>query len=440
MRGSGAGKLRILGRAGTVLGVRLLRFFPVLLAVACAGASSQAPPRIAAASLPSAAPTVPVPAPPLASSSPPAAPPPPVFPHDAAARARLTAAVGALLDGEQGRGLTHGVVLLDAETGEQLVARGEEVPLTPASNTKLFTTLGALDLLGAEHRPQIRFELVEVKGARAAALVVDGGLCPLGAPFVAMEQAAASLLKTLAERKISRIDRLVVRTPALVAPDRFQELDLAQHRDRTASRLRKALNKAKVGLGKLAKETSVEGEAAASHQGPTLAEWITPINQLSHNGFADGLSQYLGMSKGKGVGYPEGTRLALEAMRARKIEGIALADGSGLSRQNKVTAGHVAALLRGARDVAPFVASLAVAGEVGTLAGRLKETPLQGRVRGKTGTLKEVVATSGYLDHPVDGRRYVFALITNGVQEGKGAEVRQLHDALLLALGDAWMR
>ncbi|MCS6902285.1 MAG: D-alanyl-D-alanine carboxypeptidase [Myxococcales bacterium] len=424
--------------------VRLLQLFPLLLAVACASASPPAPPLAVAAAFPP--PSVSAPTllsrgstSPEASSSEP--PPAPNFPHGVGVRARLVRSLAALADRAQDRGWTHGVMILDGETGVILFARDEDTLLIPASNTKLFTTLGALDLLGAEHRPEIRFELAGIEGSRAATLIVDGQLCPLGAPFdLGMEKAASSLLKALAERKITRIDRMVVRTPALVAPDRYKELDLTEHSERTAAQLRKALRKARVTVGKLVKESDVKGEPVARYPGPTLAEWITPINQLSHNGLADGLCRYLGLVKGKGASYAEGTSLIREAIEARQIAPPTLADGSGLSRQNRSSVRTIAALLRDAREVAPFVASLSVAGESGTLAGRFKNTPLQGRIRGKTGTLKEVIATSGYLDHPNDGRRYIFALVTNGVEDGKGAEVRQLHDALLGVLGDYWMK
>lgn len=437
-----AGKLARASRKGHTIRVRILRLAPLLLAAACTGVPPRTPAQ--AAPLPSPAPAASALAPGSASAlpAPPPTPPPapPRFPHDAAARARLTTALRAALDTPFSRTLTHGIAIRDAETGELLFRENEDRPLIPASNTKLFTSLGALDLLGPEHRPAIRFELGEVERGRARVLVVDGNLCPLGEPFGTMEQAVAPLLVALRERKIQRIDRLVIRTPALVAPDRYKELDLNAHRERTATRLRKALTKNKVTLGKLSTEDPGPGEAVAVHPGPTLAEWLAPINQLSHNGFADGLSLYLGLRQGKGASYAEGTRLVLEAMARRKIQDLSLADGSGLSRQNRVTPRAIAALLLGASSLEPYVASLAVAGQTGTLAGRLKETPIERRVYGKTGTLKEVVATSGYLDHPTDQRRYVFAVVTNGAQELKGAEVRKIHDALLLALGSDWMR
>lgn len=335
--------------------------------------------------------------------------------------------------------MIHGIEILDVETNTVLFTQEEKELLTPASNTKLFTTLGALDLLGPQHRPQVDFALAGVHKHYAETLIIDAHLCPFGEPFGTIAQAAEPLIQHLRQQGIRRIDRLVIRTPALVAPDRFQELNLNQHRERTAIRLRKALIGAKIKLGKLASKEPEQSTIVASYQGPTLAQWIIPINHLSHNGFADGLSQYLGLIQGKSVGYAEGTRLVLDAMHARKIEDITLSDGSGLSRQNKVSAHNIALLLQSARDNAPFLASLAVAGEPGTLLGRLKDSPLLGHVRGKTGTLKEVVATSGYLDHPIDGRRYIFAIVSNDFQEGKGPEVRQLHDALLRALGGDWM-
>lgn len=427
--------------------MRFLRILPLLLTITCAGTP---PPRSAQATAspstsvqtttPSSA-SVALPIPATQPTQEPLAPPPaaPQFPYDEASRSRLTATLTQILNEPFSKTMIHGIEILDVETNTVLFTQEEKELLTPASNTKLFTTLGALDLLGPQHRPQVDFALAGVHKHYAETLIIDAHLCPFGEPFGTIAQAAEPLIQHLRQQGIRRIDRLVIRTPALVAPDRFQELNLNQHRERTAIRLRKALIGAKIKLGKLASKEPEQSTIVASYQGPTLAQWIIPINHLSHNGFADGLSQYLGLIQGKSVGYAEGTRLVLDAMHARKIEDITLSDGSGLSRQNKVSAHNIALLLQSARDNAPFLASLAVAGEPGTLLGRLKDSPLLGHVRGKTGTLKEVVATSGYLDHPIDGRRYIFAIVSNDFQEGKGPEVRQLHDALLRALGGDWM-
>src|SRR6185436_19939593 len=93
--------------------------------------------------------------------------------------------------------------------------------------------------------------------------------------------------------------------------------------------------------------------------------------------------------------------------------GLRLADGSGLEVTNQASCDLLAATLRvpdgaGAPRLSPL---LAVAGRSGTLSLRLAGTPLEGKLRAKTGSLNGVSGLAGYLD----GRRGLsFAFVANG--------------------------
>ena len=97
------------------------------------------------------------------------------------------------------------------------------------------------------------------------------------------------------------------------------------------------------------------------------------------------------------------------------IQGLRVADGSGLSRNNRVTSNTIAALLM-RMDQHPYSAyyqaSMAIAGQRGTLRNLYRGSVLDGRFRGKTGTISGVRSISGYLQ-TVDGPRYV-SMISNG--------------------------
>ena len=97
------------------------------------------------------------------------------------------------------------------------------------------------------------------------------------------------------------------------------------------------------------------------------------------------------------------------------MQGSRLADGSGLDRANRLTSRLLAALLL-RMDQHPYgrqyLASMAVAGQRGTLRNLYRGTPLQGRFYGKTGTISGVRSISGVLQ-TVQGPRYVSA-ISNG--------------------------
>ena len=95
--------------------------------------------------------------------------------------------------------------------------------------------------------------------------------------------------------------------------------------------------------------------------------------------------------------------------------GLRIRDGSGLSRGNRVTSRTLAELLlrMGQHPMASYYqASMAIAGQRGTLRRLYRGTPLEGRFWGKTGTLRGVRTLSGILE-TADGPRYV-SMISNG--------------------------
>jgi D-alanyl-D-alanine carboxypeptidase/D-alanyl-D-alanine-endopeptidase (penicillin-binding protein 4) len=97
------------------------------------------------------------------------------------------------------------------------------------------------------------------------------------------------------------------------------------------------------------------------------------------------------------------------------MQGVRIADGSGLDRANRLTSRFLAALLM-RMDQHPYgrnyLASMAVAGQRGTLRNLYNGSSLQGQFYGKTGTLTGVRSISGVL-LTAEGPRYVSA-ISNG--------------------------
>jgi len=97
------------------------------------------------------------------------------------------------------------------------------------------------------------------------------------------------------------------------------------------------------------------------------------------------------------------------------MAGVNVVDGSGLDRGNRVTSRLLSALLlRMAQHpyADDYMASMAIAGQRGTLRSLWRGTELDDRFRGKTGTISGVRSISGVLETP-DGVRYVSA-VSNG--------------------------
>ena len=105
-------------------------------------------------------------------------------------------------------------------------------------------------------------------------------------------------------------------------------------------------------------------------------------------------------------------------------------NGSGLSRQERITAAQLTRLLQYAW-VSPlmpeFIASLPVTGIDGT-ARRTGASPgAAGLAHLKTGSLRDVAGVAGYV-HAADGRRYVLVAIANHPDAGA---IRPVVDALV---------
>lgn len=113
-----------------------------------------------------------------------------------------------------------------------------------------------------------------------------------------------------------------------------------------------------------------------------------------------------------------------------------LADGSGVSRYNLVTARQVVALLAympSRTDLFPaFLDALPVAGVDGTLEERMRGTAAAGRARAKTGTLNGVTALSGYVPS-AEGERLAFSLMVE-FYAGSAAPRRAVQDSIVAAL------
>jgi D-alanyl-D-alanine carboxypeptidase/D-alanyl-D-alanine-endopeptidase (penicillin-binding protein 4) len=93
-------------------------------------------------------------------------------------------------------------------------------------------------------------------------------------------------------------------------------------------------------------------------------------------------------------------------------------DGSGLSRHDLVTPSSIVQLYlymaKQSRNSQVWRNSLTIGGIDGTLRNRFKGTAAAGNIRGKTGTLDQVSALSGYLT-TVGGEQLVVSVMVNGM-------------------------
>lgn len=174
---------------------------------------------------------------------------------------------------------------------------------------------------------------------------------------------------------------------------------------------------------------SVEGSDRTSYGTPAgrpvavlRRPWISlmePINTDSVNSVADSLLIAMGHQR-FGVGSREqGARAVRDVLKDLGVDvtGFHQADGSGLSRDNRVHAQLLSELLVRSLELPDavadrFLGSLALAGETGTLERRMLDGSARGRVRAKTGWIQGASSLSGIAE-TLRGRRVAFSMLVN---------------------------
>ncbi len=163
--------------------------------------------------------------------------------------------------------------------------------------------------------------------------------------------------------------------------------------------------------------TPDNSEVLVSHQSRPTVDMVSAMNKWSNNFMAEQLW--------RGLGIIEEEPSTWEASRSRAKDVLKphgwtpgtyrWFNGSGLYDGNEVSPRQFVGLLQSMYDhpYGPeFMASLAIAGVDGTLQHRLGDDSTRGNLRGKTGTLRDVAALSGYV-RSKSGRLLAFSILFN---------------------------
>jgi D-alanyl-D-alanine carboxypeptidase/D-alanyl-D-alanine-endopeptidase (penicillin-binding protein 4) len=148
-----------------------------------------------------------------------------------------------------------------------------------------------------------------------------------------------------------------------------------------------------------------------------LASALYPINLDSNNAVADQLFLAMGAARGLGgtrAGGEQAVKSALELLGVPH-EGLVQVGGSGLSRESRLTARQLTALLSATTELSPsafalFYDTLPTSGISGSLESRMKQPPVRGRVHAKTGWIEGASALSGFVESE-SGEQLVFSIL-----------------------------
>jgi D-alanyl-D-alanine carboxypeptidase/D-alanyl-D-alanine-endopeptidase (penicillin-binding protein 4) len=155
----------------------------------------------------------------------------------------------------------------------------------------------------------------------------------------------------------------------------------------------------------------------ATHDSAPLSEVGRTFLKVSQNLYGELLVKKLGERGGAGT-TSRGQQVIRETLDGWKVppDSYILADGSGLSRMNFVSAEALVNILEHLHadpvQRQGFLHALPVGGEDGTLRNRLKAAWTIGHVHAKTGSLTGARALSGYVTNR-RGETFVFSIVAN---------------------------
>ena len=363
-------------------------------------------------------------------------------------------------------GSDFSVVVLDAATQQVVFSRRGDAAMLSASNMKIITAVNTVATVG----PDTRFRTSVFAGANPGDITIQGG----GDPMLTTAD-----LKSLAKTTAASLDPdtpVVVSTdlnlfpaaslapgwPRGYVPSSASPVTaLARLGDYSVNPTERAVSVFIAKLRSLGfatrRGTEVDVPASttpiAGSSRHTAGDAIRLMLNVSENNIAENLFRHVALAAGLPATW-RGARTAAESTLAAlgiDTTGLALMDGSGLSRTNRVSALALANVVRlsTAGDKARFAVlyarnSMPTSGTSGTLDdtfGRYTTNPsrcAQGVVRAKTGTLSDTIGLSG-VTIGADGQKKVFSILVNHrPQRFSALSIRQAADGLAATITGCW--
>ena len=319
----------------------------------------------------------------------------------------------------------------DVTTGNVVLAKNPQLPLLPASSTKVLTVSAALLKLDLDDRITTR---VVQSGSDIAVIKAAGDVWMT---YETIKDLAEQIRKNLPGVKQVQID-----TSAWTAPSFIESWGRENITEGFIAPMEPAmiygarLNGARSGdvprsntpaldvAGAVARELGVtafskaEGTVPAGEgvkelakvESPTLRERIEKLMQTSDNVMAEAVGRELSGND------PVGETLRILGEHFQIPADLKIFDNSGMSTANRIPAEFLDSLMfAAAKDnsrLSAILATLPVAAGTGTLESRYTTLRGRGYVRAKTGTLTDTSALVGTILSE-SGRVYTFAIISN---------------------------
>ena len=325
------------------------------------------------------------------------------------------------------------MILIDRTSGEVLFQIDATSLRKPASILKLLSTTAALQYID----PNYKYVTRVAKGLSPRTLVISGDLDPwmTDSSFEAKKYHRA-WLSYLVNRSVADLkaeENSPLRRISIAYSGLYSK-DVALLKHEFAAKAIKA-KFTEIGTNRV---SSVSGPEIARITSPTVSEMVKFALTWSDNLLAERLAR----AASHAIGYPmndAGVSLTIKKLLTDlqvDQSGLYIRDGSGLSKQDRVTAKLIAELLlkiRGDQKFAAVYEGLPISGISGTLESRFINTAPQavGLVHAKTGTLDGTVSLAGYVESGT--HEYIFVAIADHIRKGQAAtdQARNTLDRLL---------
>ncbi|MEU5634276.1 D-alanyl-D-alanine carboxypeptidase/D-alanyl-D-alanine-endopeptidase [Streptomyces rishiriensis] len=378
----------------------------------------------------------------------------------------LTGVLGPLL-GDPALGAQHTAAVVDVASGKLLYGAGAGQALTPASTTKIATAVAALSAMGGEHR----FTTRAVLEPDTKELVLVGGGDPTltaradAGGRASLRTLATSAAAALKKRGLTRVTLSYDTTlyagsqlhPIGVNPNLAPVTALSADEGRTdasdsgpTARVSDPASDATAAFARFLTAAGVRTTAPGPSKATTRAQSLAtvsspPLSTLvermltnSDNDIAEALARQTAVATGVRADFAGAGKAVMAQLKklGLPVAGARFKDGSGLDRQDRLTANLLTALLVKAGDprrpdLRPVLTGLPVAGFTGTLTSRYTDGAA-GVVRAKTGTLTGVNTLAGTVVDQ-DGRLLAFALMAAGTSDPAAAQAALDRTATALA-------
>jgi D-alanyl-D-alanine carboxypeptidase/D-alanyl-D-alanine-endopeptidase (penicillin-binding protein 4) len=334
--------------------------------------------------------------------------------------------------------------VLDASSGRVVWSSGAGTTLMPASTTKIATAIAALTALGPGHTERTRAVL------QGHTLYLVGGADQhlTGDDVNALADATAQALKS---RRVGSVTLYVDDSlfphvqptspgwqPGYIPGEisSISALQIFGHENIDSALYAGNVFRARLGTHGIGVQSTTlpRGKAPgtavqlASHTSESLAAEVETMLKDSVNDNAEGFARLTALAVGQPADWQGATRAVLSEVARYNVPltGVRLYDGSGLSRDDRMTARALASMAALTVDsryqsvLRPVLVGFPIAGVDGTLGpgwGRFTTAPTncaKGRIEAKTGTLTGAIALAGVTVNTTDGRVKAFAFLEQG--------------------------